>query len=179
MKKPAQEAITELTAGLNDPATTKQEYIRIQAVLLRKERYSRVQISRIVKKSISVIENWITAYNADGISGLKNHYSKESNFSKITTKQREHIHKILREKTPVEMGFVEEYWNISLVRKLVKKLYQVEYTGTESYRKLLGGAGLSSQRVQFVDKRKKENTKEEMRKRYEGKIKGGRISMWW
>ncbi len=63
--------IEELQSALHDSNLSKAEYIRVQAVLMRKLKQRRNLIAQMVGKSKSVVEDWITAYNHHGLAGLK------------------------------------------------------------------------------------------------------------
>lgn len=179
MKKSAQEMVTELERALKDKTLTKAEYVRVQAVLMRKLKQKRSLIAQVSGKSLSVVEDWIIAYNKYGISGLRTKKRETQPRAMLSNKKRKHITELLQ-RTPSELGLSEEdYWNMALVAKLVKKETKVVYKSTNSYRKLLQEAGLSYQKVEFEDKRKNQTNHDEFKKQFEAKIKGGRISMWW
>jgi transposase len=65
------------------------------------------------------------------------------------------------------------------VNQLVERETGVIYKSVNSYRKLLDEAGLSYQKVEFVDKHQNQQLHDDFQQQFEAKVKGGRISMWW
>lgn len=179
MKQQHQEYVKILEKALKEKRLSKAEYIRIQAVLLRKKGYRRSQIADITKKSVSVIENWITAFHKAGIAGLRTRKPARPGAAKLTKEQKNRVKKILRTKKPKEAGLSGDFWNIPLLKRLVERECKMEYQHEDSYRRLLKDAGLSYQRVEFTDKRRNEAEIGQFKKRLETKIKKGAISMWW
>ncbi len=169
-----------LTNALKDKGITKQEYIRIQAVLMRKRKMKRSDIVEIIGKSLDSVEDWIMAYNREGIKGLMTKKPKEKNGSKLTNKQRNQIKGWLNKGTPQEMGISDQdYWDIGTLKKLVSTKYGVEYKSRTSYTSLFDYCGFSYQRVEFVDRRRDQSKVDNFKKRYEMKSKEGRIVMSW
>jgi len=171
--------ITELQSALHDLKLSKAEYIRVQAVLLRKLKQKRSLIARMVGKSMSVVEDWITAYNHQGLSGLKTKKRLTQPRAKLTLTQRQHIKTLLKKK-PCEVGIgTEPYWTMTTVKQVVQRETGVVYKSINACRRLLREAGLSYQKVEFVDKHKNKGRHDGFKKQFAAKVKGGRISMWW
>ncbi len=178
MKTSAQ-MIEELQSALHDRELSKTEYVRVQAVLLRKKKYQRKVIAEIVGKSIHAIEDWVVAYNHHGLEGLKTHIPITPNHTALSNQQREKLGVLLKKK-PCDLGIgEEEYWTMATVKQLVERETKVVYKSTNSYRKLLNQAGLSYQKVEFEDKHKNQANHDEFKKQFEAKVKGGHLSMWW
>src|SRR3989338_5631520 len=102
MKTSAQ-MIVELQSALHDSSLSKTEYIRVQAVLMRKNKISRHKTAQIIGKSIHAIEDWVTAYNNGCISNLRTKKPIRHSRAKLTFKQREKIHLLLKKK-PCDLG---------------------------------------------------------------------------
>lgn len=171
--------IEELQSALHDSTLSKAEYIRVQAVLMRKLKQRRDLIAKVVGRSKSVVEDWITAYHQHGLTGLKTKKRVRQPRALLTQKQREKIGRVLKKK-PCSVGIgTEEYWTMVTVKQCVERETGIVYKSVNSYRKLLEDAGLSYQKVEFVDEHKKEGAPDEFKKQFEAKVKGGRISMWW
>lgn len=174
-----EETIKELQSALQDRELPKTEYVRVQAVLLRKKGYQRKVIADMVGKSIHAIEDWVVAYNHQGLTGLRTRPTSRPSRAKLTPTQRTHLQLWLK-KQPVRVGIGEEsYWTMGAVKQLVKRETGVVYKSVNAYRKLLAEAGLSYQKVEFVDKHQNQEGHDGFKKQLEAKIKGGRISMWW
>jgi transposase len=168
-----------LEKALRDNSLKKAEYIRIQAVLLRKRGYSRGEIVKITGKSLSAIENWITAFSQNGIVGLRTKKRESAPNALLTREQKDRIARIVNDSKPKEVGIAGEFWNILRLRILVKKEFGKEYQSDESYRRLLHDCGFSYQKVEFVDKRRDEEKAAEFKKRLQTRLKKGALSMWW
>jgi len=179
MKKTTAQMIKELRSALSDPKLSKTEFVRVQAVLFRKKKLSRHETAEMVNKSIHAIEDWVTTYNQRGTSGLKSFYPAHSGRAKIGQKKRLKIKEILMGNPQEAEVADEEYWRLDLVKKLVYKVVKVKYKSDSSYRSLLSEAGLSYQKASFEDKKKDQSRHDGFKKRFEGKIKKGNISMWW
>lgn len=179
MIKSAQEMIAELQSALHDPSLSKAELVRVQAVFLRKKKQKRAMIAELLGKSASVVEDWITAYHKHGLDGLRTKKRAFPARSKLTAQQRGRVCAFLKKK-PSEVDISpEDYWRMGLVKKLVERETGVVFRSENSYRKLLDEAGLSYQKVEFVDKHKNQEAHDGFKKQFEAKVKGGRISMWW
>jgi transposase len=179
MNKPVQEMIVELQSALRDPNVSKAEFVRIQAVLMRKKKQKRSFIAQMVGKSMSVVEDWITAYNKQGLPALKTHKRLIQPRSQLTLLQQQTICRLLKKK-PCDVGIgQEDYWTMRAVKHLVGQETGVTYKSVNAYRRLLNKAGMSYQKVEFVDKHKSQENHDGFKKQFETKVKGGRISMWW
>lgn len=178
MKTSAQ-MIEELQSALHDRTLSKTEYIRVQAVLLRKKKYARTDIATIVGKSIHAVEDWVVAYNHRGLTGIRNHKRLTQPRAKLTLVQRQQVCLFLKKK-PCDIGIgTEEYWTMAAVKQMVQRETGVVYKSVNAYRKLLNEAGMSYQKVEFIDKHKNQESHDGFKKQFEAKVKGGRISMWW
>ncbi|MBM4402608.1 MAG: winged helix-turn-helix domain-containing protein [Candidatus Cloacimonetes bacterium] len=177
MKK--EREILKLEKVLRDNSLKKAEYIRVQAVLLRKKGYSRDKIVEITGKSLSSVEDWITLFNKKGVAGLKTKKRETAPNALLTRGQRDKIREIITSKKPEEVKLTGEFWNIPRLKELVKKEFRVEYQSSESYRRLLHCCGFSYQKAELVDKRRDEEEVGHFKKRLEARLKKGGFTMWW
>ena len=171
--------IAQLEKALRDNSLKKAEYIRVQAVLLRKKGYSRKDIVEITGKSLSSVEDWITAFNQKGVAGLKTKQRESAPNALLTKRQKNKIAEIIHHHPPNQIGLTGKFWNIPRLRKLVQKEFGVAYQSNESYRRLLHYCGFSYQKAEFVDKRRNEQEVKHFKKRLETRLKKGALSMWW
>lgn len=146
-------------------ARKRREIIRFQALLLLTEGYKRKEVAKIVKVSTHVLEDWVTAFNKAGITGL---YEKPQpgNHRKLTKNQKEILKKLITTKTPENTGLAGVFWSPSLVSQLIRKEYNISYQ-REAARKLLHSYGLSFHKPEKVNKRQKYGDK----LRFEEKLK--------
>jgi transposase len=174
-----QQAVRDLTQALHERSLSKQEYIRVHAVLLKKKGYKLKEVMDIVGKKQITIKGWITAYNKCGIAGLKTQQRTLPPRYVLLKEQKDHIKELVTNHKPQEHGLSSDFWSVGTLKQLVKKIYGVEYKTWKAYRDLLHYCGLSYQKVEFVDKRKKHEDAHQFKKRFEKKLKKGVISMWW
>lgn len=177
--KSKQKDIRILKNALRNQNLSKQEYIRVQAVLLKKKRYSLKQISDISNKKLVTIQGWITCYNQNGIEGLKTKEKETPSHYTLTKEQKDHIKKLIAEHKPKDYGLSSDFWSASTLKQLVKDKFKVEYKTVKSYRELLKYCGFSYQKAEYIDRRKNSGQTEHFKKHFEKKVKKGVISMWW
>jgi transposase len=162
--------------------TTKNtnEKVRYLALKLLTEEYHRKEISSIIGFSEEAIGTWVTAYNKDGIEGLREKRTT-GNRRKLTKEQIGGIAKILKEETPEKHGYPGKFWTVKTLKQLVKKECDVIYRDDQSYREVFFHAGFSFHKPEKVNK----NQKPHMRKRFEEDIKknsrntGEKIAWYW
>lgn len=158
---------------------TKPEYIRVQAVLLRKKGYLRKEILEITGKSLSSLQDWITAFNQRGILALMTKERDVPPRYVLLKEQKDEIARLIKTHRPNQLGIPGEFWDIPKLKRLVKDHFAKEYQHSDSYRRLLHYCGLSYQKVELVDRRRKDEPREEFKKRFTAKLKKGAMSMWW
>jgi transposase len=158
---------------------SKQEYIRVNAVLLKKKKYTLKQIEDITGKAEVTVQNWITAYNKYGIDGLRTKKREVAPCAKLTNKEKDEIKQAIIGHKPSEKGYAGDFWSVPALKRLVKDKYDVEYKSANAYRDLLHYCGFSYQKAEYVDRRKDNASQGHFRKRFEKKLKKGIISMWW
>lgn len=179
MKMSNAKDVRKILKALNIHDISKQEHIRIQAVLLKKKGYTIKQIIDITQKSEDAIEGWITAYNKAGIEGLKTKEKKKPSHFTITNDQKDRINELIADHKPRDYGLSGDFWSVSTLKQLVKDKYKAEYKSAKSYRELLKYCGFSYQKAEYTDKRKNNISQGHFKKRFEKKLKKGAISMWW
>lgn len=171
--------ILQLQKSLDNPKTTKQEYIRLKSVQLKKQGYTRAKIADILSVSLSSIRDWIHTYNKNGAVGLSTKKRKNSPTAKLTVAQKDTIETILEEKQPFEIGLKGDYWNVKTLAALIKKKWKVVYKGVRSYQRILDYCGYSYQRVELEDVRKNKQESDGFKLRFKKKLKQGIITMSW
>jgi len=168
-----------LEKALEKEKLSKNEYIRIQSVLLNLKGYAHKEISGITLKSEDAIERWITLFNKNGIQGLKNKpVSKPRNY-KLTKEQKDEIKGIITQNSPDKLNLKGDFWNPNNLKQLVKDKFNIVYKARKSYIELLKYCGFSYQKVEFKDSREDEKYKEHMKLRLQKKLKKGVLKMYW
>jgi transposase len=160
-----------------------REQNRIQVIRLLSQGYPRQEVGRITGYSDGHIRQLITRYNQGGIEGLRLKPSPK-NRAKLTNRQKDKLKQILQENnTPSKAGLKvkkdQDYWSISTLAQLIKQKYQVTYKSTTSYRQLMKFAGMSYQRVEFEDNRRKPEARDKFKTEFDIKLKKGVMRMSW
>lgn len=145
-----------------------REKIRYQALWLLTQGYTREEAAEVAGVSTHAIGRWVTRYNKEGLGGLANK-PQPGNHRKLTNKQKDRTKQLIHGNSPEQLGYEGKFWNIPLLRKLVKDKFGVEYKSKESYRRLLKYCGFSFHKPEKVNKKRKET----MVKRFEEKVKKG------
>lgn len=163
---------------MNDPHLSKQEYIRVQAVLMKKQGFTVEQIMRANGKPRVTIESWITAFNKEGVEGLRtkpqtSHYVKLDHTQKQSLKTMVHGHK------PAEYGYTQDFWSIPILKDFVKTKFNVTYKSEKSYQDLFVFCGFSYQKAEYIDHRKDETNPKKFKVRLRKRLKKGAFSMSW
>ncbi len=158
---------------------SKNEYIRLQAVLLRKKGYTHQQIADITGKSPDALKNWIANFNQQGLAGLKDQPVTKPRNYKLTKEQKEQIKDILHSKKPQDLGFSSEFWTPQILKQLVQTKFNVTYQSNNTLRELFRFCGFSYQKVTFQDSRKDEERTSHEKLRLEKKLKKGVLRMYW
>ena len=107
-----QQAIRHLTKSLHDPSLSKQEYIRVHAVFLKKKGYKLSEVSDIIGKKPITIKGWITAYNKHGIAGLQTKRRILPPRYVLTREQKDYIKELVTDHKPREYGFSHDFWSV-------------------------------------------------------------------
>lgn len=173
------QAIHDLKRALLHAPLTKQEYIRVHAVFLKKKGYSLKKIIDITGKSLVAIQGWITDYNKRGVEGLLTQKRAVAPRAKLTNREKDHIKQVITDHKPPDKGYTGDFWSVPTVKRLVKDEYGVTYETAKAYRDLLHYCGFSYQKAEFVDRRKNSESPGHFKKQFEKKLKKGGISMWW
>ena len=102
------------------PAT--QEHLRRQAIRLKKNRKTYVEIAEIIGVHRNTVSNWWKTYEREGAKGLK---AKPRGFAPgqwrtLTATQEQEIQGVIVEKTPDQLKLVFALWTRQAVQELMK-----------------------------------------------------------
>lgn len=178
-KQRRQKQIEELEQTLKKGDLKKQEYIRVQAVLLNLKKYDHKEISKITLKSIDAIEKWITLFNKRGIDGLKDKPADKARNYTLSREQKEKIKTLILQNKPDQLNLQGEFWSPNLLKQLVQREFNVSYKSRKAYIDLLKYCGFTFQKVQYKDERENKEYKEHEKLRLEKKLKKGVLRMYW
>ena len=157
---------------------SKQEYIRVQAVLMKKKGFTVEQIIQVNGKNRTTIEGWITAFNQHGVAGLKT-VPQSPRFVKFKTDDKQKLKTLVNGHKPTEYGYTEDFWSISILKDFVKTKFKVVYKSERSYQDLFAYCGFSYQKAEYIDHRKDETDSSAFKVRLRKRLKKGAFSMSW
>ena len=113
---------------------------RARAILKRMDGASRETIASFLDVHKDTVSNWITAYRKYGSPGLLTKPQTGNRF-KLSLRQKEHIRELVTTKTPRQLGFEQDYWDLNIFKRLLKEMFHVEYRSPKSYRKIYHATG--------------------------------------
>jgi transposase len=108
---------------------------RARAILSRMQGAPRHVLAQFLGVHKDTVSNWITLYRKHGIKGLLDKPQKGNKF-KLSREQKLHIKHIVLTHTPRQLGFERDYWDISIVKELIDKLYHVQFEAEKSYERI-------------------------------------------
>lgn len=171
--------MTAVKRAMKDGSLSRAEYIRVQGIYLKKQGYALKEIEEITGKDWRTVQTWITAFNKNGIDGLRTKERKKPTNFVLTKAQKDEIKRITAEHKPKDKGLSGDFWSVPTVRQLVKNEYGVEYKSEKSYQTLLRYCGFSYQKAEYIDKRKDEKAGDHFKTRFKKRLKKGTFSMSW
>ncbi len=177
--KNKQAKIKILEQALKNNEFKRNEYIRLQAVLLNLKGYSHKEISQINLKSIDALEKWITLFNKSGIAGLKDQPVTKPRNYQLTKEQKDQVKESIVKNNPEVLGLSGEFWNPHNLKQLVKNKFNVVYQSRKAYVDLLKYCGFTYQKVEYKDSREDREYKGHEKLRLEKKLKKGVLRMYW
>lgn len=178
-KQQRQEQIKKLEQALKNGDLKKQEYIRVQAVLLNLKGYNHKEIAKITLKSIDAIEKWITLFNKQDLDGLKDKPTDKARNYTLSREQKEKIKALILHNKPNQLNLQGEFWSPNLLKQLVQREFSTSYKTKKAYIDLLKYCGFTFQKVQYKDERENKDYKEQEKLRLEKKLKKGVLRMYW
>jgi len=128
---------------------------RLQGVRMYGSGLDMQLIRQVTGAARRTLEDWVRAYRARGIDGLKPGW-KGGNNRKLAVEAREELTSQLSQMTVAqalceeERGSHTQFWTIEAVERVVEKWYGVHYQSRESYRRLLAEAGFSVQHPEGI-----------------------------
>ena len=153
----SKEAVDELGKAFKKEGNGRQK-TRYQAIWLLSKGWKKDQIADVVGMSRDRIRQLVTLYHKDGLNGLKIKPAP-GNHRLLTNKQKLHIKKLITAHTPQELGLEGKFWNIPLLRELVKLKFNLSYRDQDSYRRLLIWCGFSFHKPNKVNQKQSEHMK--------------------
>ena|SRR3989338_3890591 len=157
---------------------SKQEYIRVQAVLMKKKGFTVDEIIQANGKNRTTIEGWVTAFNQHGVAGLKT-TPQSPRFVKLEAEHKQKLKTLVHGHKPTEYGYTEDFWSMPILKDFVKTKFKVVYKSERSYQDLFAYCGFSYQKAEYIDHRKDETDPNAFKVRLRKRLKKGAFSMSW
>ena len=140
--------------------------VRFHALWLVSRRYRQKHTAAIIGRSALTIREWVTAYLGQGLDGIRAK-PQTGNHRLLTDDQKHAIGRLIRDKTPTQVGLRGDFWNIPTLKQLVKRDYNVRYQHPEAYRRLLRFCGLTYHQPAKVNRKQNPH----LVRRFEDKLK--------
>lgn len=150
----SKEAVDELGKAFKKERNGRQK-TRYQAIWLLSKGWKKDKVADVVGMSRDRIRQLVTLYHKDGLNGLKLKPAP-GNHRLLTNEQKLHIKKLITTHTPQQLKLTGNFWNIPLLKELVKKETGLMYQDQDSYRRLLIWCGFSFHKPAKVNQRQKE-----------------------
>lgn len=156
----SKEMVGDLEKAFRKEKNGKQK-IRYQALLLLAKGFKRQPVSEIVGISPGRIRQWVTLYNKNGLFGLLLKPAP-GNHHLLTKEQKAIIKDLIITQTPKDLGLIDiegKFWNIPLLRELVKQKFNLTYKTLDSYRRLLIWCGFSFHKPAKVNNKQNKHSR--------------------
>ena len=125
---------------------------RLFAVSLYLDGIKRRDIEIILGRGQSYIGHWIRAYFKDGVEGLIERRGGDRK-SLLSQEKRASLKTLITTTQPMEHDYAHKGWDGKIIRDLISKKYQVEYTVHGVY-KLLERLNITHKLAMKVDPKK-------------------------
>lgn len=172
------QTVKTLEKTLQDHDLSKQEYIRVQAVLMKKKGFTVAHIMQANGKPRVTIEGWITAFNQKSVGGLRTK-TQTSHYVKLNDHQKQELKTLVHGHKPAEYGYTKDFWSIPILKDFIKIKFNVEYKSEKSYQDLFAYCGFSYQKAEYIDHRKDETNPKRFKVRLRKRLKKGVFSISW
>lgn len=151
------EAVDELGKAFKKERNGRQK-TRYQAIWLVAKGWKRKKVAEVVGMSRDRIRQLITLYHRGGLLGLLLKPAP-GNHRLLTNIQKASIKDLITTQTPAQLGLQGKFWDIPLLRELVKKEFHLFYKDQDSYRRLFHFCGFTFHKPKKVNKRQNKHMK--------------------
>jgi len=145
---------------------------------MKKQGFTVEQVMRVNGKSRVTIEGWITAFNKEGVDGLRTK-PQTSHYVKLSAGKKQELKALVYRHKPAEYGYTQDFWSIPILKDFVKTKFKVAYKSEKSYQDLFAFCGFSYQKAEHIDHRKDETDPQSFKVRLRKRLKKGAFSMSW
>lgn len=124
-------------------------------ILISDQGLSGDAVAKIVDKTARTINRWLKDWNERHLASIFTGHQDNSNASKLTAVQKEHIKQALQN-PPSEYGLPKEFWDVPQLKTYVEATFGVTYESDKSYHFLLKFSNLSFKYPDTFDLRRNE-----------------------
>lgn len=143
-----------------------RERDRARAILKLTEGMPRKSVARFLDLHVKTLDRWQLAFRRLGTAGLQDK-PQPGNRRLLTLEQKEKIKQLLAKHKPEDLGLPGKFWNVPLLRQLVRKEFGILYRSLTTYRKLFVSCGFSYHKPVKVNRKQNPH----LRKRFEDVLK--------
>ena len=116
--------------------------MKAEAILYASEGVSISIIAKMVERAERTVQEWPADWQATRMCSVLTGHAGNQNAAKLTRAQKEELKKILV-RPPSQAGVHAEFWDVPVIREVVRILFDVEYQSDSSYRLFLRFCGPS------------------------------------
>lgn len=153
----SKEMVDELGKAFKKERNGRQK-TRYQAIWLLSKGWKKIKVAEVVGMSKDRIRQLVTLYHKGGLLGLKLKPAP-GNHRLLTNEQKQVIKNLITTHTPQQLKLSGKFWNIPLLRELVKIKFGLMYQDQDSYRRLLIFCGFTFHKPAKVNLRQSEHMK--------------------
>jgi transposase len=153
----SKEMVDDLGKAFKKERNGRQK-VRYQAIWLLAKGWKREKVAEASGISPGRIRQLVTLYHKGGLANLKIKPA-QGNHHLLTQEQKQQIKYLISTKTPQDLGLAEisgRFWNILLLKELVKKEFGLIYQNQDSYRRLFHCCGFTFHKPAKVNQRQKD-----------------------
>lgn len=172
---------TEVVGGLKrsyKQARNAKEKERYQALWFKARGYKRKEICELLGIGERTLGRWIHKFNREGASGLQAK-PQRGNHRYLSNQQKTFLKQTIHERPPDELGYEGRFWDTSLLKRLIKDKFKVEYKSQRSYQELFKWSGFSYHKPDKVNRRQGVRSIKEWEKRIKKDWRGIARQMGW
>ena len=116
--------------------------MKAEAILYASEGVGIGIIAKMVERAERTVQEWLADWQATRMCSVLTGHAGNQNAAELTRAQKEELKKILA-RPPSQAGVHAEFWDVPVIREVVRILFDVEYQSDSSYRLLLRFCGPS------------------------------------
>jgi transposase len=155
-----------------------KEKERYHALWLKARGYKREEICELLGIGSRTLGRWIQKYNRSGLTSLQDK-PQFGNHRNLSNKQKDQVKQLIHQKKPDDLGYRGKFWDIGILKRLVKDKFGVMYKSQTSYRVLFKWCGFSYHKPDKVNKKQSVKSIKDWEKKIKKDWRGIAQEMGW